>query len=69
MSIDPEWLSADKPIDQDFAGSIWEELGYSSLLCPTCGAHLHDGICLNACHLTKKSRDRFNQIMEQVVEG
>lgn len=32
--------------------------------CPTCGAHLAaSGICLNACHLSKESRERFTALM------
>lgn len=68
MAISLEWLAADKAIDPDFVGSIWEEMGYDDKLCPACGAHLHNGICLNACHLTKRSREKFGQLMKQMME-
>lgn len=64
--IDPIWLNATKERDPDFAGSIWEEMGYDNALCPTCEAHLHNGICLNACHLTPGSQRAFSEIMQGV---
>ena len=49
--INKEWLAAEKKIDPDFKGSIFEMLGFDPLLCPVCSAHLQDGVCLNLCHL------------------
>lgn len=65
--IDPNWLSATKKQDPEFAGSIHEELGFDNALCPTCGAHLRNGICLNACHLIPKSQRRFSNIMKEAT--
>jgi ribosomal protein S27AE len=32
--------------------------------CPKCGAHLAaSGICLNACHMSDKSRERFGRLL------
>lgn len=37
-----------------------EGLVYSMDFCPVCDAHLAaSGICLNACHLSAASRERF----------
>ena len=67
--IDPNWLDATKKQDPEFAGSIHEELGFDDVLCPTCGAHLRNGICLNACHLTRRSQQRFSDIMQKASEA
>lgn len=74
--LNPEWLSAEKKIDPDFNGSIFQKLGFEPQLCPVCGAHLkkvedavteayqpNDLICLNACHLVEKSKLDFHQFM------
>jgi hypothetical protein len=61
--IDVEWTETPKETDPNFEGSIWQKMGHDPELCPTCGAHLYDGICLNACHLTRESRERFAQGM------
>jgi hypothetical protein len=38
-------------------------------LCPICKAHLyHSGICLNACHLSKSSRERFFKMMGEIAK-
>lgn len=63
MFYDAQWVAAEKKIDPDFEGSLEQKLGFDNLLCPTCGAHLKDNICLNACHLSAESRKRFSQIM------
>jgi hypothetical protein len=42
---------------------------YSMDFCPVCDAHLSaSGICLNACHLSKASRDRFNSVLGKSSE-
>lgn len=66
--LDPAWEAAEKKTDPDFEGSLEQKVGFDNLLCPTCGAHLKDGICLNACHLSKASRDRFNALMKAIGE-
>lgn len=73
------WLQAEKKTDPNFEGSIFQALGFSELLCPTCGAHLKDigeengeqfrYICLNACHLTNESRLRFGVLSYKTVKG
>lgn len=63
-----EWLLAEKEIDPKFAGSMWEQLGYQATLCPTCHAHLHDGICLNACHLGDAGKERFTKHMQENIK-
>lgn len=65
--LDPAWAQAEKPVDPDFKGSVFEKLGLDEHTCPTCTAHLYRDetiglICLNACHLSPAARDRFNQI-------
>ena len=60
---DQEWILAEKKIDPNFIGSLFETLGFEATLCPTCGSHLHHGICLNACHLAKESREKFATLM------
>jgi hypothetical protein len=57
--FDTEWLKAEKKVDPEYAGSIYEDMGMDNILCPTCGAHLKGGICLNTCHLSKASQERF----------
>lgn len=42
---------------------IWQTLGYEPRTCPTCTAHIMDGICLNACHLSPATQARFAQAM------
>lgn len=61
MFLDPDWAKAEKREDPSFSGSIYEKVGLSNLICPTCGSHLsQDGsICLNGCHLIKSSRDKL----------
>ncbi len=59
-----EWIHSKKKIDENFAGSIWEKLGYSNELCPTCNAHIYNGICLNACHLSALLRVKFNDAIK-----
>lgn len=53
--------------DKDFKGSIFEKLGMSEFLCPVCGANLKESmgelICLNACHLSAGSRERYQKLM------
>ncbi len=62
--INQDWLKAEKEIDEEFKGSVFEEIGMDKQLCPTCGAHLKvidgDLICLNACHLVKQSQSKFH---------
>ncbi len=64
--FDAEWHRAEKKVDPNFAGSLWEYLGYDDKLCPTCRAHLFTGICLNACHLSATSRKRFNSCWDDL---
>lgn len=52
--------------DENFEGSIFEKMGFDAELCPKCNAHLHGGICLNACHLSESQMKRFQLIMEQI---
>ena len=61
--FDADWKKAEKKVDPEFDGSSHQALGFDRELCPTCGAHLHRGICLNLCHLSIESRKRFQQIM------
>jgi hypothetical protein len=40
-----------------------------SELCPVCKAHLSkSGICLNACHLSPRMREKFSQIVQDVMK-
>jgi len=66
MVFDPEWQKADKKIDPNFEGSIFQKLGYDEKLCPTCGAHLYEGICLNTCHLGQQSQMDFVQLWNEI---
>jgi hypothetical protein len=45
--------------DPDFKGSIFESMGFDKRVCGRCGAHLKNGICLNACHLPLLTRLAF----------
>lgn len=41
---------------------------FSMEVCPKCDAHLApSGICLNACHLSDESRERFAKLMESMA--
>ena len=51
--LNEEWVNAEKEVDPDFVGSMWEEMGWEKELCPICGAHLRSGICLKDSHLSK----------------
>ena len=64
MTLNRDWYATEKETDPNFEGSIWQKLGYEDKLCPDCGAHLHHGICLNACHLSQRGRilDALKQI-------
>lgn len=62
-----DWIRAEKQIDTEFEGSLEQALGYDPVLCPTCGAHLHGGICLNACHLSDETRQKFVELMNAVA--
>lgn len=55
--------------DPLFTGSVFEALGFTKNMCPTCRAHLYpskDGeeICLNGCHLSEKSREKLDLILK-----
>ena len=67
--IDQNWLNTTKEQDPNFAGSIHEKLGFDNAICPTCGTHLRNGICLNACHLTPRSRQRFSEAIRKATEA
>lgn len=55
--------------DPNFKGSLFEKLGLSDKLCPTCNAHLaQSGICLNACHLTNGQRIRMAMDLETIAK-
>lgn len=62
--MDAEWEKAEKAVDPNFKGSIFEQMGFEDKLCPTCKAHLKSGICLNACHLGKSAQERFAALMK-----
>jgi len=51
--------------DENFKGSIFEKLGFDAELCPICGAHLRNGICLNGCHLNPSAKELFRELMEK----
>lgn len=53
-------------VDPDFAGSIFEKLGYDPELCPHCDTHLHKGICLNACMVPMWEMRRAQQIWREI---
>lgn len=50
-----------------YAASLNKSAGkpvFSMDVCAKCDAHLSpSGICLNACHLSKESLERFNSLM------
>lgn len=38
--------------------------------CPKCNAHLSaSGICLNACHLSAESQEKFNRLFAAVTKS
>lgn len=63
-----EWQNAEKKIDPNFKGSIFEQIGWTEYLCPNCNAHLTQSkICLNACHLGDTKKYRFqNELTGEV---
>jgi len=68
-SREPSGKKGNKPLkDKNFKGSIFEKLGFDADLCPVCGAHLRNGICLNGCHLNPSAKERFHKLMEKVAE-
>jgi len=64
-----EWADAEKVVDPDFAGSIFEEIGLSAKRCPKCGAHLSGDIeiCLNGCHLGDEGMLKMAAFMERLT--
>lgn len=53
------------------AKTLFDEVGFSKEKCSKCGAHLFptEGgklICLNACHLSEGSKQRFHSLMRAV---
>ena len=56
--INKEWLEAEKKIDPNYEGSVFQKMGFDALLCPVCNAHLRDGICLNNCHLDRSFKNK-----------
>jgi len=69
MLYNKKWMAAEKKVDEDFEGSLWQRMGYEARLCPFCNAHLHRGICLNACHLNVKLEKKLNNTMVEVVDA
>jgi len=55
-------------VDENFEGSIFEKLGFSKYLCSTCKSHLHEGICLNGCHLPESFRESFRKLVKEIFE-
>lgn len=58
-----EWQDAPKKIMKDFEGSVWEQTGHENKICPICQSPLHDGICLNGCHLGSSGKERFSAFL------
>jgi hypothetical protein len=71
--LNPKWKAAPKKVDPSFEGSLFQKLGLSNLLCPTCGAHLsgegEEAICLNACHLIPEGKETFHQLWLKMTQG
>jgi hypothetical protein len=65
--LDLDWFDIEKKVDPNFVGSVFDQMGFEKELCPTCGAHLRGGICLNACHLTKTSQKKFSELMKRIA--
>jgi len=63
-----EWEAAPKRIDPDYAGSLSEKIGLDPELCPACGAHLSNSICLNACHLGVDGAAKFGNFMDTLTK-
>ena len=66
--LDENWLKTKKKIDRKFKGSIHDQMGFEKYLCPRCKTHLWKGICLNACHLTQSSRQRFASLINGATQ-
>lgn len=47
---------------------LWDDLGYDATKCPTCGAHVREGICLNTCHLSRRMQQKFADAMRTVTK-
>jgi hypothetical protein len=60
----------DMKTDEKFKGSIFDKVGMSPYLCPSCEAHLKetDGelICLNGCHLPMQWQINFSKEMAKL---
>lgn len=53
-------------IDQDFEGSIFQQIGLTAKLCPHCRAHLPEsGHCLNLCTMPTHLSRKFNAMLAQ----
>ena len=64
------WGFGDLPhyYDEDFNDFKSLDGLFVKELCPVCKARLsHSGICLNARHLSKSSRERFAKAMGEIV--
>ena len=52
------------PCKPDCGGcKTWALVGGDKSTCPRCKAHTRSGICLNACHLSKASQERFARLL------
>ena len=67
--IDPDWSRIPlTPEERERKKWMIEELGMDETKCSECGSLTREGICLNACHLSTRSRARFNDLMSKTVE-
>jgi len=46
---------------------LMERIGFEKDCCPKCGANLFNGVCLNACHLSKSSVERFSRLLAKLT--
>ena len=45
---------------------LFERIGFDKEICPECQANYRNSICLNGCHLSKKTLDKFNKIFSGI---
>ena len=67
--FNPDWKEVECG-DCKYSGDHYvlfvQQMGFSGKLCSICHSHTRNGICLNACHLSKRLQEKFANEMKKL---